>query len=73
MGRGDWAPREGFFPIGGCACGGAGPGPACPVDFQLRVPALVEVVWEVLLRDAFGFGTTDIEEELSLGRTAGGM
>jgi hypothetical protein len=40
---------------------------------RIELRALVEVVWEVLLCDVFGAGTTELEEEPSLGRAAGGM
>lgn len=88
-GGGDRAPREGVSQTGGYAAGGAGePGVGfeLPVPALVEVVlghglrhggielrALVEVVWEVLLGDVFGAGTTEIEEKLSLGRAAGGM
>ena len=39
----------------------------------IELPALVEVVWEVLLGDVFGAGATEIEEKLSLWWAAGWM
>ncbi len=42
-----------------------------PGGIELR--ALVEVVREALLGNVFGAGTTEIEEKLCLGRTAGWM
>ena len=81
--------EKGFSQTGGYASGGAGePGVGfqLPVPAlvevvlghglrhgRIELRALVEVVREVLLCDFFGAGTTEIEEELSLGRAAGGM
>ena len=85
----DRAPREGVSQTGGYASGGAGepgvgfqlPVPAL-VEVVLgrglslrgiEVGGLIEAVRNETRCELFGAGTTEIKEELSLGRGAGGM